>query len=193
MSGLLKPHDFTAPTDPDTGASLGAAVAEHIGLHAIAYRLGLSTPTVVRLHRKEGLLLYRYRLPRTGPWRRHWAWATTGELINLWLLGKCKADRALIPLGASKTANRPAEEARGPLALQRAASRLVGRLTDLEQRVEIGDESDPDAGPSADEAKAFLVSILEPATDTTRQRLAADVGNPLARAVPLTLEPTEAP
>jgi hypothetical protein len=81
-------------------------VAEYVGLNAIAKRLGRCVPTVVKLHREEGLLLFRRRLARVGPGRRRWAWATTDELIHAWLVAKCRTDRAYIPSGEREGANR---------------------------------------------------------------------------------------
>ena len=71
-------------------------MAEYIGLKQIAERLKCSIPTVRRMHREEGLLLFRQRLhSRYG--RHGWAWATDDSLLTVWLLSRCKADRAFIP------------------------------------------------------------------------------------------------
>ena len=92
-------------------------LAPYIGMAAIAKRLGVSVPTVMRLHREEGLLLFRWHLPRSRRGLRNWGWATNEFLLGLWFLSKCKADRAYIP-AANRSRNQPpahaaAEDLRG--------------------------------------------------------------------------------
>jgi len=82
-------------------------VAEYIGLKQIAERLKCSVPYVRKLHATKGLLLYRQPLAcvhpeRNGMARRSWAWMTTDELIHVWLVARCMADRQFIPPGAAR-------------------------------------------------------------------------------------------
>ena len=83
-------------------------MAEYIGLKQIAERLKCCIPTVRRMHAEEGLLLFRQRLARVRSGARGWAWCTSDELIALWQVGRCKADRAFLPPGLQRrAANRP--------------------------------------------------------------------------------------
>jgi len=78
-------------------------VAEYIiGLQAIARRLQCSVPTVRKMHAEEGLLLFRQRLNKLRPGARGWAWCTNDELLRLWLVARCRADRKYIPPGLLK-------------------------------------------------------------------------------------------
>jgi hypothetical protein len=91
-------------------------LAQYIGMAAIATRLGVSVPTVMRLHREEGLFLFRWHLPRSRPGLRNWGWATNEFLLGLWVLSKCKADRVYIPASnrlRSQLHAHPAADPRG--------------------------------------------------------------------------------
>jgi hypothetical protein len=68
------------------------SVAEFWGVAAIAKRLGVSPPTVQRLHMTAGLLIYRRTLKRSTKGHQRWAWYTSDELIRLWEVARCKAD-----------------------------------------------------------------------------------------------------
>jgi hypothetical protein len=80
-----------------------AGQRELIGLSAIGNYLGMSASNVRRLQATAGLLLYRRRLQRVRPGCRGWAWTSTPQLLTLWQVSRCAADR---PANPTPTRNR---------------------------------------------------------------------------------------
>jgi hypothetical protein len=86
-------------------------VGEILGWSAIAKRLGVSIPTAKKCWELDGLLIYKRNRTRG---RQRWCWATTDELIRIWLLARCQVDRrdAMADRARRKVAATTAEGAR---------------------------------------------------------------------------------
>lgn len=63
-----------------------AKMSDHVGLMAIARRLGVSRNTVLAWHEAQGLLMYRRRIgPRS-------VWYTNDALLTAWEIARCKVE-----------------------------------------------------------------------------------------------------
>ena len=69
-----------------------AVLSEYWGIDAISKRLGVSRPTVQRLHLGAGLLMYRRTLKGVAKGRRRWVWYTSDDLLRMWEIARCQAD-----------------------------------------------------------------------------------------------------
>ncbi len=68
-------------------------MGEYWGLNTIAKRMRMSIPTLYRMHKEFGFLMYkRWPAGSRAPFVR-WRWFTTDELIREWEIARCRVDR----------------------------------------------------------------------------------------------------